>query len=161
MLRDELLQPGGVQNGDTRHLAAHQGGRDVEGGLQEEPRVSKMEVLDQGPAQVAYAHHNDPVLLVHAQDMADLRAQLVHVIAVALLSELAEAAEVLADLGGGDAHFLSQRTGGDTHAALQVQIIQIAVIPGQTPDDGVRHILLFHISTFTLRYVKFLYILLH
>ncbi len=56
-------------------------------------------------AQVARSHHNEPVAGVDAQNVADFRAQLRHVIAVALLAESAEAAEILPDLRGGDVHF--------------------------------------------------------
>ena len=48
------------------------------------------------------------VVVVHAQDVADLRPELLHIVAVALLAELSEAAEVLPDLGGGDVHLLAQ-----------------------------------------------------
>ena len=82
-----------------------------------------MEVADQGVPQIAGAHHNDAMAAVHTQDMTDLTAQLADVVAVALLSELAEAAQILPDLGGGDAHLLPQGAGGNTNHALGVEII--------------------------------------
>ena len=92
---------------------------------------------------------NLPVLtfkqpVVDAQNVADLGPQLRHVVAIPLLAELAKAAEILADLGGGDVHLVPQGAGRDAHHALVVQVIQIPVIPGQPVDDCVRNFLLFH-----------------
>ena len=75
--------------------------------------------------------------------MADLSLQLLHIVSVSLLAELAEAAEILADLRGGDVHFLSQRMGGDPDNAPVVQFVQLAVISWQTPDHGVGNVFLF------------------
>ena len=80
--------------------------------------------------------------------MADLGAQLRHVVAVALLAEFAEAAEILTDLGGRDVHLRAQRIGGDADDALVVEVIQIAVVAGEPVDHGVGDLLLFHIKTF-------------
>ena len=110
-----------------------------------------MEILNQGAPQIAHTHHNDPVALIHAQDASDLSAQLVHIIAVALLAELAEAAQVLPDLGGGNSHLLPQDAGGDAYAALQMKIIQIAVVAGKAPDDCIGYVLLFHSIHCTLQ----------
>ena len=91
-------------------------------------------------AQVANTDHNEVVVIVHAQDMADLSAQLLHVVAVALLAEFAEAAEILADLRGGDVHLLSQGVGRDAHDAAVAKFRQLAVIAGQTADHSIRYI---------------------
>ena len=66
-------------------------------------------------AQIAHADHHQMMVVVHTQNVADLGAQLLHVIAVTLLAELTEAAEILPDLRGGDVHFLTQRVGGDAY----------------------------------------------
>ena len=60
-----------------------------------------MSQRQQRVAQVAGADDDDLVAAVDAQNVADLGAQLRHVVTVALLAEFAEAAEILADLGGG------------------------------------------------------------
>ena len=62
---------------------------------------------------ISYAHknnadHDEVVVVVHAQDMTDLGPQFFYIVAVALLAELTETAEILADLRGGDVHLLPQ-----------------------------------------------------
>ena len=47
---------------------------------------------------MAGADDDEAVLLVHAENVTDLGAQLQNVVAVALLAELAEATQVLTDL---------------------------------------------------------------
>ena len=59
-------------------------------------------------SQIAYADHNQVVIIVHTQNMADFRPQLLNVITISLLSEFPEAAEILPDLRGRNIHFLSQ-----------------------------------------------------
>ena len=59
-------------------------------------------------AQIANADHDEVVVVVHAQDMTDLGPQFFYIVAVALLAELTETAEILADLRGGDVHLLPQ-----------------------------------------------------
>ena len=130
---------------DAVDLVADQGGGDVEGGVQVEAHLGKIKVLQQRVAQVAGADDDQLVVVVDAQNMADLRAKLCHIITVALLSELAKAAEILADLRGGDVHLIAQRVGGDADNALVVQVIQIAVVPGETVDHSIGDFLLFHI----------------
>ena len=88
-------------------------------------------------AQVSRADHDQMVVLPHAQDAADLLPQGLHMVAVALLAEAAETAQILADLGGRDAHLAPQGTGGDPRHAPGVQLPELAVISRQTPDDGV------------------------
>ena len=143
---DEPLQLRHVQDRRPRHLGADEGGGDVKGGLQPEARLPKAEILHQRVAQIAHAHNNNAVAAVHPQDMPDLTAQLVYIIPVSLLAELAEAAQVLADLGGRDAHFFPKGAGGNADRTLQMQVIQVAVIAGKAANDGVGYILFFHTS---------------
>ena len=131
-------------DGDAPDLGVDQRGGHVEGGVHLEAHLLKIEVLQQGVAQVAHADDDEPVAVVDAQNVADLGPQLRHVVAVPLLTELAEAAEILADLGGGDVHLIPQGAGGDAHHAFVVQVIQIPVIPWQPVDDRVRNFLFFH-----------------
>ena len=131
-------------DGDAPDLGVHQRGGHVEGGVHLEAHLFEIEVLQQRMAQMAHADDDKPVAVVDAQNVADLGPQLRHVVAIPLLAELAEAAEILADLGGGDVHLVPQGAGRDAHHALVVQVIQIPVIPGQPVDDCVRNFLLFH-----------------
>ena len=80
------------------------------------------------------------VVVIHSQDAADLRVELFYVIAVALLAKLAEAAQILADLGRGNVHLLAQGVGGDAHHALGAQLGQLPVVTGKPPDYSIRDI---------------------
>ena len=97
---------------------------------------------------MAGADDDDLVAAVDAQNVADLGAQLRHVVTVALLAEFAEAAEILADLGGGDVHLCAQRVGGDADNTLVIQVVQIAVIAGKPVDHRVGDLLFLHTKTF-------------
>ena len=108
-----------------------------------EAHLGKVEVLQQRMTQMAGTDDDQLVVVVDAQNMADLCAKLRHIIAVSLLPELAEATQILPDLRGGHAHTLAER--GDAHHALVVQIVQIAVVTGKAVDHSVRDFLLFHI----------------
>lgn len=72
------------------------------------PVCMKSKLRQQRVAQVAGADDDEAVLLVHAENVTDLGAQLQNVVAVALLAELAEAAEVLTDLRGGETELAAQ-----------------------------------------------------
>ena len=76
--------------------------------------------------------------------MADFSAQLGHVIAVTLLTELAKATEILTDLRCCNIHFSAKGAGGDAHHTLVMQVIQITVVAGETVDDCIRDFLFFH-----------------
>ena len=96
------------------------------------------------------------VCTVHTQNRANLLAKLVHAVAVALLAEFAKAAQVLADLRGGDAHALAEQARRNAHDALGVQIVEIAVVTGKTPDDGVGNFAFFHKErSFVLGYCNY------
>ena len=143
-------------HGAHRHAAdlrADEGGGDVEGGVDAEADLVKVEVLQQGVAQMARADDDEPVALVDAQNMADLGAQLRHVVAVALLAELAEAAQILPYLRGGDVHLRPQGVRADAYHTLVIQVIQVAVVAGQPVDHSIGDFLFFHIETlFGLEY---------
>ena len=101
----------------------------------------------------ARADDDEPVALVDAQNMADLGAQLRHVVAVALLAELAEAAQILPYLRGGDVHLRPQGVRADAYHTLVIQVIQVAVVAGQPVDHSIGDFLFFHIETlFGLEY---------
>ena len=133
---------------DTADLRADQRGGDIKSGVDPETDLIKIKILQQGVTQMAHTDHNDAVAAVYTQDVADLRTQLGHIVAVALLAELTKAAQVLPDLGGGDVHLGAQRVGADTHHAFVVQIVQIPIVPGKTMNDSIGDFLLLHRKTF-------------
>ena len=143
VLPDEAVQIAHGVDGHAIDGSADNSGGDIKSGVHGKASVGKGEVLQQGMAQIANADHDQVVVIIYAQNMSDLSSQLLHVIAVALLAEFAEAAEVLTNLRGGDIHFLSQGMGGDADHATVAQIGQLSVISGKSPDDGVRDVLFF------------------
>ena len=58
---------------------------------------------------IGIADDDKAVAFVHTEDVADLCAQFENVVAVALLAKFAEAAQVLTNLRGGDAHALAEQ----------------------------------------------------
>ena len=140
---NEVIQLG---HGIHRHAVDDGAGElrvDIKGGVYSETGLGEGKILQQGMTQVAHSDHDEMMIIVHAQDMADLRTKLFHIVAVALLTELAEAAEILSDLGSSDIHFLSQGVGRDPHHAPGTEVRQLSVVTGEAPDDGVGDILLF------------------
>ena len=89
-----------------------------------------MEILHQCVSKVTYTHNDNAVLIIYTQNAADFCAQLADIVAVALLAEFAKAAEILTDLGSGNAHSTAERVGGDANDTLVVKIIKVAVISG-------------------------------
>ena len=110
-------------DGHAADLRSDQRRGDIEGGVDAEAHLFKIEVLQQRMTKMPHADDDDAVPAVDAENVADLRPQLCHVIAVSLLPELTEAAEILPDLRGGDVHFSAQRIGADAHHALVVQVV--------------------------------------
>ena len=98
MLRYVVVQLVHGAHGHAVDLVADQGGGDVERGVQMEAHLGKVEVLQQRMTQMAGTDDDQLVVVVDAQNMADLCAKLRHIIAVSLLPELAEAAQILPDL---------------------------------------------------------------
>ena len=131
-------------DGDVVDRGADQLGRAIKGGIDLETDLAEIEVLQQGVTQMTCAHHNDAVTVVDAQNMPDLCAQLGHVVAVALLTKLTKAAQILPDLGGGDGHTKTQRIGGDALYTLVVEVIQIAIVAGEAVDHRIGNFLSFH-----------------
>ena len=66
------------------------------------------------------------------------------VVAVALLPELAEAAEVLTNLAAGEAHLAAQLSRGDAVDAGGLELVKLAKITRQAPYNVIRHFCLFH-----------------
>ena len=100
-------------NCDAVDFVTDQVGGYVKGGFQGKPAFVEIKILDQSLPQIACADDDQLVVAIHAENRTDLRAQDFHIIAVALLAKFSEAAQILSDLRGGDAHFASQGTGRD------------------------------------------------
>ena len=88
-----------------------------------------------GSAEVSSADDDYLVVLVKTEDMPDLTSKLRHVVAVALLTESAEAVEILTDLRSCKPHFLRQLTGGDLLNILVEQLAEETVVPRQSAYD--------------------------
>ena len=63
---------------------------------------------DKGKTEMSRADDDCAVVLLHAEDLADLGVEVLDVVAVSLLSEPAEAVEILTDLGRGHVHHLRE-----------------------------------------------------
>ena len=74
-----------------------------------EPFLAEARVVGQRQAEIAGAHDRNVQLAVEAQDLAEVAAQLLDVIADSADAELAEVRQVLADLRGIEVELLSQR----------------------------------------------------
>ena len=77
------------------------------------------------------------MILIHTQNMADLGPQLFHIIAVALLTELAEAAEVLTDLRRCEAELAAQLAGRYAAYACVRKLIELSEITRKAANNVV------------------------
>ena len=95
-------------------------------------------------ANVADADEYDGEVAVHAENGGDLPAQAGDVVAVTLLAEFSEAAEVLPYLGGGQRHLPAELAGGDAVHTRGLELVQLAQVARQTPYNVVGYLELFH-----------------
>ena len=91
------------------YTCADERGRNIERGVEQKTGLRKVKVAQQRMTQVTGADDDKAVAFVHTEDVADLCAQVENVVAVALLAKFAEAAQVLTNLRGGDAHALAEQ----------------------------------------------------
>ena len=68
------------------------------------------------------------------EDLPDLIVQRTDIVSVALLSESAEAVQILPDLRGGQPHLSGKLLGGDPNCALCCQLTEKPVIARQAAD---------------------------
>ena len=108
---------------DAVDFPADQQWIDIKGCIQNKTAFAEIKVLNQSLPQITGADDDQFVIMVYAQDRTDFGTEDFHIIAVALLAEFAETAQILADLRSGNAHFASQRTGGNTDHIVVVQIV--------------------------------------
>ena len=85
-------------------------------------------------ADVAHADQNGLEAPIHPEDGGDLPAQGGDVVAVALLAELAETAEILADLRGREAELLAEIERRDAPYAAGLELVKLAQVARQTAD---------------------------
>ncbi len=83
----------------------------------------ELKIFQQSLTQFTGAEEDGGMAAVQTHDLGDGVPQGGYVIAVALLAKAAEAVEILADLGGGQTHFLGQFPGGDAGDAIFFQVI--------------------------------------
>ena len=143
MLRAEFVQITQGQDGNAAHLLADEVGVDIKDA--EQPVAVGVAADEAGHrrTQTAGTDQNGRQLFaVTKEQIADLSAQHIHLVADALLAEAAEAVEVLPHLTGGGAHHVGQLTGGDLVLSVSGQIGQITIIFGQPLDDRKRHLIL-------------------
>ncbi len=103
---------GGILDLELSSLRADLGGVVIEDHGDLETAVRKSMVACEGMTDVAGADQCHVPDAVHLQDGAQFIEQEGDVVAGALLAELAELGDILADLGGGDAHLFAQVLGG-------------------------------------------------
>ena len=86
-------------------------------------------------ADVAGADEDGIIAPVNAENAADLVMQRRDIIAVALLAEFAEAAEILPDLRRREPKLLAKLKGRYTADAVAHKLIQLAQVARQTADN--------------------------
>ena len=95
-----LGQGSHIQNGNTLDLGADEFRLDIEGGLEVKAPGLEREVAHKCLAYITNTDKNGGEAPVHTENGGDLRAKCGDLITIALLTKLAEAAEVLPDLRG-------------------------------------------------------------
>ena len=82
--------------------------RVVEHTDQPEAQLFKRHMPGNCLAQIASADQDTGVMFLDAQDLFNLLTELGDIVAVSLLTKAAETVKVLADLRGGESHFLRE-----------------------------------------------------
>ena len=141
-------------DGNAVHRRADEPRVDIERGAQMAAPAAEAEVVDKGAANVADADKHRGKASVKAEYRRDLRAQSGNVVAVALLPEFTEAAEILTYLRRGKAKLLPKLGGGDPADAFFRKFVQLAQITGQAADNVVGYFCSLHCnSLLTLVYI--------
>ena len=138
---DMILLHKGIQllhgvNGNSIYRCTHNGWGNVEGGIHGKTGLGKVKIVQQGATKVAHADHDEMMVVVYAQNMADFRAQLFDIVAIALLSEAAEIIKVLTYLGCGHFHQSGKLLRRDTFYTFILKFPQISKVSGQSADHS-------------------------
>ena len=96
-----------------------------------EPIIAEPGIVGEREAEVAGAHDPDPDAAVEAENLAQVTAQLLDVVADAADAELAEVGQVLPDLRGVQVELLGQRLRRDRADPGRVQRAEAAQIDGE------------------------------
>ena len=91
-------------------------------------------------ADVAHADQDGFEAAAHPENGGDLVAQRGYVVAVALLAELTEAAEILADLRGRQPEQLAEIERGNAAHTAGLELVELAQIARQAADHVVRNL---------------------
>ena len=137
-------QGGHIKNGNTLNLSTDKLGLDIEGCLEVEAPGLEREVAHKCLTYITDADKNGGEASVHTEDGGDLRTQCGDLITVALLTKLAESAEVLPDLRWRQSELTAKLTGGDAAHAGFGQLVELSQITGHTADNIVRDFDSFH-----------------
>ena len=103
-----------------------------------EPFGAEAGVVGQRQPEVAGAHDRDPDAAVEAEDLPQVRAQLLDVVADAADAELAEIGEILANLRGVQVELLGQRLRRDRLHAGLVERVEAAQVDRQAVGGQLR-----------------------
>ena len=143
MLCTEFVQVTQRQNRHAAHFFPDQVGVDIKDAQQLVAVGVAADEAGHRRTQAASADQDGGQLFAVAkQQIADLGAQHIDLVADALLAEPAKAVEILPHLTGGGAHHVGQLAGGDFLLAVGRQGRQVAVILGKTLDNGKRYLAL-------------------
>ena len=100
-----------MRNGDVVNLGSHQLRIVVKNSDQLKAAFLKIGMICKGMTQVARADNNGFVSARKPQNLSDFVIEILNLIAVALLSEAAEAVQILPDLRRRNTHFFTQMFG--------------------------------------------------
>ncbi|MCE2726184.1 MAG: hypothetical protein LW698_05315 [Planctomycetaceae bacterium] len=101
--------------------------------------MAEAPVAEERLAEVAHAHHRHAPGMVGAEDVAHRPDQLVAAVADARIAELAEEAEVLADLGVAEPQQRAELAGGDRLLARGLEPLQLPEVEADPADHDLRH----------------------
>ena len=143
MLRTEFVQVTQRQNRHAAHFFPDQVGVDVKDAQQLVAVGVAADEAGHRRTQTAGTDQNGRQLFAVAkQQIADLGAQHIDLVADALLAEPAKAVEILPHLAGGGAHHVGQLAGRNLVLAVGRKIGQITIIFRQPLNDRKRHLVL-------------------
>ena len=131
--------------------------RNIKCGDKTEAPCAEAEVVHQCMTDVARTDENGAIAAVSAEDAGDLPMQRGDIVALALLAEFTEAAEILSDLRRGKPKLLPKLKGRDAADAVAHQLVKLAQVARQTADDGVGNLNIFQEKTSPYVTVLFLY----
>ena len=124
-----------AENGNALEGGSDDTGLNVERTGQLKAPFREAEVIHKRVTDVADADKHRLEAAIHTEDRGNLRAKRKHIVAVALLTELTEAAEVLPDLRRGKTELLTQCERRNTADPVLGKLIELTQISGQTTYD--------------------------